>query len=241
MNWINLGTGTASWFGGPQDNSAGPQTACGETLYVVVNGQKTATTEGLSNYVSLPIPTWDKYNLQCGMPVRLTSPSGAVVMAYLADKGPAAYLNRICDCSPAVFQQLGGSLGSGILYSIQVEVDTGNTNGATNYAQGGNALASDTPLGGFSSFMNSFIPVSSTVAGTPTDPALMHLAAALVIIWAVTLALPANIGIYMPWFATLGFLAIPENSSGIFGEINKLIGNVQSTVSTSQTPGLVLT
>ncbi len=228
MNWINLGSGTASWFGGPNDNSAGPQTACGQTLYVMNGGQKVATAEGQSNYVSLPIPTWDTHNLQCGMPVRLTSPNGAVVMGYLADKGPSSYLNRICDCSPGVFQQLGGSLGSGLLYGITVEVDTGNTNGATNYGSGGSPLSSDTPAGGFSAFMNNFIPVSSAVQGTATDPALIHLAAAIAILWAVTLALPARIGIYMPWMATLAFLAIPENSSGIFGEINKLIGGVST-------------
>jgi hypothetical protein len=80
--------------------------------------------------------------------------------------------------------------------------------------------------------INNFLPVSS-VAGTPTDPAVIHLIVAIGLMWAITLAVPANIGIYLPWLAILGFLAIPENSSGIFGTINKLIGNVPSLVSNS--------
>ncbi len=229
MNWIGLGTGVVSNFGGCRDSMSGSYTACGERLTTVdSSGNCSDTSVAGTNYCSLPTAVWVKYGLQCGNPVRFVR-NGVEVMCYLADKGPAPNQvpNRIADMSPGAFAQLTGNLGLGLADNTTVFVDTGNTNGAANYGQPNSTiLPSDTPLGGLGLSMT---PTSSnggvTLFGmTALDPYLKRLLIALLLLWIVTFALPYKEGIYLPWLATAGFL-LQDGNFSILNRVTKFFNN----------------
>ncbi len=60
----------------------------------------------LAPYCSLPIPYVTKFQLHPGQLVTIEY-KGKQVRAFLADKGPAAHLGRLIDCSPSILKRLG--------------------------------------------------------------------------------------------------------------------------------------